>query len=86
MASANLNAVIYPSAAPMAYEVSVNDGGPDGGNTVQIVVYAGVAGSSSYLGETNVEAAVNALAASLDAVTGFTLVSVEKVELIQTSL
>jgi hypothetical protein len=84
MASVNLNANLSPYPAPMVYEVAVNDGGIDGGNDVQLTIYSGLAGGSTYLGETNVENAVNAFAASLGAVTGFTLLSVKKVELVET--
>jgi hypothetical protein len=84
MAVTNLLATLAPSPNPMAYEVSVNDGGIDGGNDVHIVIYSGGAGYSSYLGEANVQNAVEAFAASLDAVSGFTLLSVKKVELVET--
>lgn len=59
------------SNAPL-YKVLVNDGGPDGGSTSELFI----GGGKSSLSKGDLDSAVQAFADTLDAVPGFSLVSV----------
>ncbi|WP_392967152.1 hypothetical protein [Streptomyces sp. LN245] len=54
------------------YKVRVNDGGPDGGSTSELFI----GGNKSNLSKSDLDSAVQAFADTLDAVPGFSLVSV----------
>jgi hypothetical protein len=54
------------------YKVRVNDGGPDGGSTSELFI----GGIKLSLDKADLDSAVQAFADSLDAVPGFSLVSV----------
>ncbi|MET8826515.1 hypothetical protein ABZX40_28310 [Streptomyces sp. NPDC004610] len=64
------------------YEVRVNDGGHDGGTTSEIQI-GGFPGS---LTTANLDAAVTALTVALEAVPGFTVVSVNRITAVKTAL
>lgn len=60
------------TSAPL-YMVRVNDGGPDGGSTSELFI----GGPKSSLSKSDLDSAVQAFADTLDAVPGFSLVSVK---------
>lgn len=64
------------------YRVTVNDGGPDGGSSTDIVV-GGFPASIDY---TAAEAAVQALADAFAATAGYTLVGITRVVVAETTL
>ncbi len=64
------------------YTVIVNDGGADGGNNLEYNVTVGMSGIEL----SNLEAAVQAFAASLGSIPGYTLVSTKKVAITEIDL
>jgi hypothetical protein len=65
-----------------AYEVLVNDGGPDGGSTAQLFV----GGSPASIAPADLDAAVQAFADSLGTIPGYSVVGIRRLAVSETLL
>ena len=83
MAELNKSLLVSSAVNRPLYEVRVNDGGADGGSNNVLNVSIDSTGS---IASADLDAAVQALATSLDEIPGYTLTSVKKISVIEQTL
>jgi hypothetical protein len=82
MAELELRLTVDSGINSPLYKVRVNDGGPDGGTTSELYI----GGSRGSLSSGDLDDAVQAFADTLEAVPGFTVLSVTRVAVDETAL